>query len=73
MQAAIAFPNFINRNGRTELEKSALLETNTATLQVLGHEVSAEILNSGLHGIMITERGLEGGANPWREGVILGD
>ncbi len=73
MQAAIAFPNFINRNGRTELEKATLLEASTATLKALGHEVAARVLTSGLHGIMITERGLEGGADPRREGVVLGD
>jgi gamma-glutamyltranspeptidase / glutathione hydrolase len=73
MQAAIAFPNFINRNGRTELEKATFLEASTATLKALGHEVATRVLTSGLHGIMITKRGLEGGADPRREGVVLGD
>ena len=73
MQAAIAFPNFINRNGRTELEKATLLEGSTATLEAWGHEVATRVLTSGLHGIMKTGRGLEGGADPRREGVVLGD
>ncbi len=73
MQEAISFPHFINRNGRTELEKGTSLEASTAALEALGHEVATRLLASGLHGIMMTSRGLEGGADPRREGVVLGD
>lgn len=73
MQTAISFPHFINRNGRTELEKGTALEESTSTLEALGHEVATRVQASGLHGIMITSRGLEGGADPRREGVVLGD
>jgi gamma-glutamyltranspeptidase/glutathione hydrolase len=30
-------------------------------------------MTSGLHGIVVTKGGLEGGADPRREGVALGD
>ncbi len=73
IQAAIALPHFINRNGRTELEKGTSLENSAAALEALGHEVATRVLTSGLHGIMVTSRGLEGGADPRREGVVLGD
>jgi gamma-glutamyltranspeptidase/glutathione hydrolase len=39
----------------------------------MGHEVAVRELTSGLHGIMVTDSGLEGGADPRREGVALGD
>ena len=73
MQEAIAFPHFVNRNGRTEIEKATPLKGVTATLETWGHEVAARVLTSGLHGIMATTRGLEGGADPRRAGVVLGD
>jgi gamma-glutamyltranspeptidase/glutathione hydrolase len=73
IQEAISFPHFINRNGRTELEKGTSLEASVVALEALGHEVATRVLTSGLHGIMITSQGLEGGADPRREGVVLGD
>jgi gamma-glutamyltranspeptidase / glutathione hydrolase len=46
-------------------------------LRALGHRVAMRELNSGLHGIEIRhlENGtrLYGGADPRREGVVLGD
>ena len=73
IQAAIAHPHFVNRNGRTELEKGTSLESSVAALEALGHEVTTRVLTGGLQGIMVTSRGLEGGADPRREGVVLGD
>jgi gamma-glutamyltranspeptidase/glutathione hydrolase len=73
IQAAINLPHLINRGGAYELE----LDTEAAKLQAplndLGYETKVQPLNSGLHGIIVTPQGLEGGADPRREGIVLGD
>ncbi len=73
VQSAISLPNMTNRNGATDLEAGTQLETLAETLEALGHDVQMRSMNSGLHGIRITDEGLEGGADPRREGVALGD
>lgn len=72
IQTAIDLPHFINRNGATDLEENTALETLKPQLEALGHKVSVRDLNSGLHGIVITKDGLEGGADPRRVGRVLG-
>lgn len=71
MQSAIALPHFINRNGSLDLEADTPLEDLQPELEAMGHDVKVRTLNSGLHGIRITNSGLEGGADPRREGVVL--
>ena len=73
MQAAIDLPHVVNRNGRTELEADTPIAALKPALEALGHEVGVGGLNSGLHGILVTPHGLDGGADPRREGVALGD
>ncbi len=71
MQQAVALPNFVNRNGATDLEEGTGIESAKAALEALGHEVTLRGMTSGLHGIRRTEGGLDGGADPRREGVVL--
>ncbi len=73
MQAAIDLPNVVNRNGTTDVEEGAASAALADGLMTLGHEVKVRPLNSGLHGIAVTQSGLTGGADPRREGVALGD
>lgn len=73
MQDAVALPNFVNRNGATDLEAGSALEAAKPALEALGHEVTLIEMTSGLHGIRRTGNGLEGGADPRREGVVLSD
>ena len=73
MQEAIALPNFLNKNRKTELEKGTNLETIVPKLIELGHEVRIRKKVSGLHGIRVRAEGLEGGADPRREGQAIGD
>jgi gamma-glutamyltranspeptidase/glutathione hydrolase len=73
MQDALALPNHTNRNGKTDLEKGTALEGLRDQLTAMGHRVEVRALTSGLHGIRVTNRGLEGGADPRREGVVLSD
>jgi len=71
-QAAVSLPHHVNRNGATELEAGTALEALTPQLEALGHQVKIRALTSGLHAIRASTDGLEGGADPRREGVALG-
>ena len=71
--AAIDAPNFVNRNGATELEKGTELEALKPALEAMGHEVNLLTRGSGLHGIRVTAEGFDGGADRRREGVAIGD
>jgi gamma-glutamyltranspeptidase/glutathione hydrolase len=71
LQQAVALPNFVNRNGATDLEEGTDLAGTKAALEALGHQVEVRELTSGLHGIRRTGNDLEGGADPRREGVAL--
>ncbi len=73
MQAAISLGNFVNRNGVTELEQGTAAEGLKSKLEAMGHEVRLMSRVSGLHGIRHTKNGLQGGADPRREGVAIGD
>ena len=71
-QAALSLPRHVNRNGVTELEAGTALERIAPPLEALGHDVRVRPLVSGLHAIRRVEGGLEGGADPRREGIALG-
>jgi len=73
IQQAIDLPNVGSRGGATELEKGTEAEALKAPLEALGHQVRVLDFTSGLQGIVVTSRGLVGGADPRREGVALGD
>lgn len=73
IQQAIALPNMGSRNRATEIEKGTELEKLITPLRALGHEVNAIGFTSGVQGIVVTPTGLVGGADPRREGVVLGD
>lgn len=72
-QAAVSLPHAVNRNGKTDLEEGTSVAAHKAALEALGHEVNVRTMTSGLHAIKVTPDGLEGGADPRREGVALGD
>jgi gamma-glutamyltranspeptidase / glutathione hydrolase len=72
LDQAIALPHWVNRNGPTLLEKGTDLEVLKPALEKLGHEVKTGETSSSLHGILFTEDGLAGAADPRREGVALG-
>ena len=77
IQEAVALPHVVNRGGKTEIENhpgyAAQLKQLETALTAKGHEILRNEQNSGLHGIAITAEGLEGGVDPRREGVALGD
>ena len=73
IQDTVAMPHLINNYGVFELEKVAGMEKQLKLLSNLGHKTKLRDLNSGLHGIVINDTGLSGGADPRREGLVLGN
>lgn len=72
VQQAINLPKVTNRNYVTTLEQDTDIAKLKPALEARGHNVKVKPLNSGLHAIEVTNKGLVGGADPRREGVALG-
>ena len=86
-QEATALVNFGSRGGPFEIEYDpatswqALLRPWLSTpsmwhalrMRPFGHRITPDLLTSGLHIIVVRPDGLEGGADPRREGAALGD
>jgi gamma-glutamyltranspeptidase/glutathione hydrolase len=73
IQEAIASPRYGSRNGPTELEEGTKVERLAPELERMGHSVRIRSVASGLHGILRTKDGWEGGADPRREGAAVGE
>lgn len=73
IQSAISLPNMLNRFGTFDIEKGTSAEKLGSKLHKMGFKVNVRDLNSGLQGILIEENGFQGGADPRREGIALGD
>jgi gamma-glutamyltranspeptidase/glutathione hydrolase len=71
--AAGALVNFGSTEDMLLLEPGAKWDELAASLAAMGHTVRRVPLTSGEHIIAVTPDGLEGGADPRREGVALGD
>lgn len=71
MADAVALPHFVDRNGKLEIEEGTALEEMAPQLRQLGHMIDTRELMSGLHGIRVTPKGLEGGADPRRDGNVV--
>ena len=72
VQEAINMPHAVNRFGTFDLEEGTGAEALQGELEAIGYEVNVRSLNSGLHAIVIADGQLMGGADPRREGVVLG-
>jgi gamma-glutamyltranspeptidase/glutathione hydrolase len=72
-QQAIDLPNFGSTNGPTLLEQRRFAPSVVQALQARGHEVRELDMTSGLQAIQRTPTGWFGGADPRREGVVMGD
>jgi len=72
IQQALNLPRITHRNDYLALEKGSALTQQQAVLEDMGYKVQIQDLNSGLHAIMITPNGLEGAADPRREGSVAG-
>ncbi len=70
---ASALVNFGSTEDAVVLELGEQWDKLAASLEAMGHSVHRTDLTSGEHIIAVTKDGLEGGADPRREGVALGD
>lgn len=72
-QEAIDLPNFANYNGPSALESGRFPDQVIEALEARGHQVNETNMTSGLQAIQRTpDGGLFGGADPRREGVVMG-
>ena len=73
-QEALNLPHAITLGGDVYVEEGRFPEATIESLRERGHTVSERQLTSGLQAIMRLEDGtLFGGADPRREGVVMGD
>ena len=73
VQQAIDLPNFGSLGGPSLLEENRFAPPTLAALRARGAEVREIKTTSGLHVIQKTPQGFFGGADPRREGVVMGD
>ncbi|RKV75470.1 MAG: gamma-glutamyltransferase, partial [Neisseria sp.] len=73
IQTAISLPNMLNRGSTYEIEEKTAAAAKAPALEQLGYKVQVRDLNSGVQGIVIGKNGLQGGADPRREGKVMGD
>ncbi|GAB4125445.1 MAG: gamma-glutamyltransferase [Rhodothalassiaceae bacterium] len=78
IQSAIDLGNIVGRDGVLEIERGSNIVALIPELAAMGHDARDRTLNSGLHGLVAAydEDGTiayyEGGADPRREGLVLG-
>ena len=73
VQEATNMPHLVNRFGAFEIEAGTSATQLSDELRGVGFTVRETDLNSGIHAIALTPQGLEGGADPRREGVAAGE
>lgn len=76
-QDAIRLPNFASLNGPTLLEEKRFSAATVDALKARGHEVRNLTMTSGLQAITRGQAHGQplwmGGADPRREGIVMGD
>jgi len=72
-QQAINMPKLTNRNDVTTLEKGTSIVKLKTGLEAKGHKVFVRDLNSGIQAIQVRSHTLVGGADPRREGKVMGE
>jgi gamma-glutamyltranspeptidase/glutathione hydrolase len=72
-QGAATLVDFGSTGDSFLLEQGPQWDGFAKDMQSLGHEVERVPLTSGMNIVAVTSDGLEGGSDPRREGVALGD
>ena len=72
-QQAIDMPNFANNNGASLLEAQRFSPAAVQALEARGHTVRQIDMTSGLQAVgRVNGQGIQAGADPRREGVVMG-
>jgi gamma-glutamyltranspeptidase/glutathione hydrolase len=72
-QAATAMTNFGSMGEALELEYGFGSLIDAIKLKTYGHDIDLDLMNSGLHIVVRRDGRLEGGADPRREGIAIGE
>ena len=72
-QQAIDLPNFGSLNGPGVVEAGRFPPATVDALRARGAPVHELVMTSGLQAVQKTDKGYFGGADPRREGVVMGD
>ena len=72
-QAAVALPRVGAQNGAAFLEQGTPAAAQAEALRALGHAPRVVAVDTGMQALRVTAQGIEGGADPRRDGVALGD
>lgn len=72
-QEAIDLPNFAAYNGPVIVEEDRFPDQLIMGLEEIGHTITIRQLTSGLQAIQTTDTGYYGGADPRREGIVMGE
>lgn len=72
-QTAVTLPHAVTLGGTAFLEENGYPQSTLQGLIERGHDMSWRTLTSGVQVILKTDNGLVGGADPRREGLVLGD
>jgi len=72
-QEAVSLPNFGSRNGPFEVEEGPWSAPISNAMRARGHRIRVSPMTSGINMIAVRNGRLEGGADPRREGLVLGD
>jgi len=72
VQQSVSLPHVVNKWGKYEIEESLDNTNLKQSLELMGYEAKYRKYFSGLNTIYIGEN-LEGGTDPRREGIVLGD
>jgi gamma-glutamyltranspeptidase / glutathione hydrolase len=71
--AAVTLVHVTGRGKNVEVEKGAAPEALEPGLKLLGHQTRVIDMTSGLNIIRVTPKGLDGAADPRREGTVWGE
>ncbi|WZB73760.1 gamma-glutamyltransferase [Achromobacter insuavis] len=69
---ALALPHVAGNTGRSQVEKGRVPADASASLAAQGHKIEQVEMKSGAAAIRVTPQGLDGAADPRRDGAALG-